>query len=155
SSGSSIKAQAFDATGAKVGDEFLVNTATLDWQYPRDITNLPNGNFVITWQDESGQGGDSSGSSIKAQMFGMNVNAPIITTGAMQVMPENTNVVAPLTSTDVDTVGINSATFSITGGADAALFDIVEHNLVFKTAPDYETQPHSYQVEVSAYDGVN
>ena len=26
---------------------------------------------------------------------------------------------------------------------------------VFKTAPDYETNPHSYQVEVSAFDGVN
>ena len=26
---------------------------------------------------------------------------------------------------------------------------------MFKTAPDYETDPHSYQVEVSAFDGVN
>src|SRR5262245_40209059 len=60
-----------------------------------------------------------------------------------------------LTSTDVDTVGFNPAMFTISGGTDAALFDIVDNNLVFKTAPDYETDPHSYQVEVSANDGVN
>jgi len=45
--------------------------------------------------------------------------------------------------------------FSISGGADAAKFDIVGGNLVFKTAPNYETDPHSYQVQVSANDGSN
>src|SRR5207302_544910 len=50
--------------------------------------------------------------------------------------------------TDADTVGTNPATFTITGGADSALFDIVGGNLVFKTAPDFETDPHSYQVEI-------
>ena len=44
------------------------------------------------------------------------------------------------------------ATFTITGGADAALFEI-GGNLVFVTPPDYETQAHSYAVEVTAYDG--
>ena len=39
--------------------------------------------------------------------------------------------------------------------ADAALFEIVGGNLVFKTAPDYETDPHSYQVEVTASDEIN
>jgi Ca2+-binding RTX toxin-like protein len=28
-------------------------------------------------------------------------------------------------------------------------------SLVFRVAPDYETDPHSYQVEVTAYDGIN
>jgi len=64
-------------------------------------------------------------------------------------------VVAALNSTDADTVGTNPATFSITGGADAARFDIIGGNLVFKTAPDYETAPHSFGVEVTASDGIN
>ena len=66
----------------------------------------------------------------------------------IQSVAENTTFVETLTSPD-------PATFTITGGDDAALFDIVGSNLVFKTAPDYETDPHSYQVEVSAFDGVN
>ena len=93
--------------------------------------------------------------SITVNLTDVNDNAPVITTAATQTVAENTTFVAALTSTDADTVGTNPATFSITGGTDAALFDIVGGNLVFKTAPDYETDPHSYQVEVSAFDGVN
>lgn len=36
-----------------------------------------------------------------------------------------------------------------------APLDIVGGNLVFKVAPNYETDSHRYQVEVSAFDGVN
>ena len=68
-----------------------------------------------------------------------NDHAPVITTALTQTVAENTTFVAALTSTDVDAVGINPAQFSITGSADADLFDIVDNNLVFKTAPDYET----------------
>jgi hypothetical protein len=145
-SDSSIKAQLFDATGAKVGNELLVNTATTSTQWASSITGLIDGGFVVAWQDYSGEGGDSSGSSIKAQIFGMNDNAPVITTAETQSVAENTKVVAALTSTDVDTVGINPAIFTISGGTDAALFEVVGGDLVFKTAPDYETDPHSYEV---------
>jgi VCBS repeat-containing protein len=68
-SGFAIKAQIFNAHGAKIGTEFLVNTQTFNNQYEAAITGLSNGDFVITWRDESGQGGDASGSSIKAQIF--------------------------------------------------------------------------------------
>ena len=84
-----------------------------------------------------------------------NTHAPVITTNATQTVAENTTVVAALISTDVDPVGTNPATFSISGGANAALFNIVGGNLVFRNAPDYETGPHSYQVQVSAFDGTN
>ena len=85
----------------------------------------------------------------------INDTAPVITTAAEHNISENTTIVAALTSNDADTVGINPATFTISGGTDAALFDLVEGNLVFKSAKDFETDPHSYQVEVSAFDGVN
>lgn len=68
-SASSIKAQVFDAAGAKVGSEFLVNTQTGSDQYVPTITGLANGGFVVTWSDNSGTLGDADGGSVKAQVF--------------------------------------------------------------------------------------
>ena len=79
----------------------------------------------------------------------------MITTGATQSVAENMTLVAALTATDADTVGTNPATFTITGGADQALFGISGGNLVFNAPRDYETQAHSYQVQVTASDGLN
>ena len=66
----SVKAQIYGARGAKVGAEFLVNTTTADNQLAPAITSLTNGGFVVTWYDTSGQGGDASSSSVKAQIYG-------------------------------------------------------------------------------------
>jgi autotransporter passenger strand-loop-strand repeat protein len=68
-SGTSIKAQVFTADGTKVGSEFLVNTQTAGFQQHPTITGLSNGGFVVSWEDTSGTLGDSSGTSIKAQVF--------------------------------------------------------------------------------------
>lgn len=64
-----IRAQIFNASGVKVGSEFLVNSATLNDQVQPKITGLASGGFVVSWQDHSGEGGDSVGSGIKAQIF--------------------------------------------------------------------------------------
>ncbi|UCF53550.1 MAG: hypothetical protein JSV48_03645 [Bradyrhizobium sp.] len=69
SSGSGIKAQIYAADGSKVGSEFLVNTTTANSQFTPTVTALSNGDFAIAWQDWRGTGGDSSGSSIKLQVF--------------------------------------------------------------------------------------
>src|SRR5436853_7668064 len=46
--------------------------------------------------------------------------------------------------------------FEITGGADAALFQIADgHHLELLSAKDFETDPHSYDVQVTASDGLN
>jgi hypothetical protein len=68
----SVKAQIYDASGAKVGGEFLVNTATNDLQWFTTIAPLSGGGFVITWEDESLTGGDASGTAVKAQIFAAN-----------------------------------------------------------------------------------
>ena len=72
SSTTSIKAQMFDANGAKVGSEFLVNTSTANIRWLPYVTALSNGNFVVTWTDFSGTLGDSSSGSAKAQLFSAN-----------------------------------------------------------------------------------
>ena len=56
-------------TGTKVGAEILVNTTTEGGRNLPTITSLEDGGFVIAWVDGSGLGGDSSVSSIKAQVF--------------------------------------------------------------------------------------
>ncbi|QDX25001.1 hypothetical protein FPZ54_02460 [Sphingomonas suaedae] len=63
-----VKAQLFDATGAKVGAEFLVNTQTADSQYEPTITGLTGGGFIVAWCDTNPTQ-DGSGAAIKAQLF--------------------------------------------------------------------------------------
>ena len=99
--------------------------------------------------------GSSAVASFNVTLNDLNDNAAVITTATSQTIAENTRLVTALTSTDADTVGQNPALFSIAGGADAALFDISNGNLVFKTARDFETQPHSYTVAVVADDGAH
>ena len=70
---------------------------------------------------------------------------------------ENTTGVTTVAANDADG---HTPTFSITGGADSALFDIDSNTgvLIFKMAPDYENPSDSgvnnvYDVQVTAADG--
>lgn len=74
-SSSGIKAQMFDANGSATGGEFLVNASTLNAQKTPVVAGLASGGFVVTWSDASGQGGDSSVSSVKAQLYNAAGNA--------------------------------------------------------------------------------
>jgi hypothetical protein len=51
-----IYAQRYDAVGAVVGDEFQVNTHTVNNQFDPHITGLNNGDFVITWTSQNQDG---------------------------------------------------------------------------------------------------
>src|SRR5207302_653594 len=63
--------------------------------------------------------------------------------------------VVDLMASDADTVG-GPTSFEITGGADAALFQIAEiGRAARREAKDFETDPHSYDVQVTASDGLN
>lgn len=64
-----IAAQRFDAAGNKLGDEFLVNTLTMNRQWTPDISSLNNGGFVVTWVTEDPAAGSISGTGIAGQMF--------------------------------------------------------------------------------------
>ncbi len=63
---SNVKAQIYDATGATVGGEFLVNTVTAGIQIAPQITSLASGGFVVAWIESGGRAGDHD---IKAQVF--------------------------------------------------------------------------------------
>jgi hypothetical protein len=131
-SGAGIKAQVFDASGAHVGSEILVNTATAGNQAAPEITALSNGDFVVTWDDGSmgvgGATGDTDSSAIKAQVFdasGARIGGEILvntdTAGAQQFA----NVIAlpggkfavSWTSGDGDSIGVKTQIFSVTDGS--------------------------------------
>ncbi|MEO0032096.1 MAG: hypothetical protein RIS94_1854 [Pseudomonadota bacterium] len=59
-----IKAQVYDATGAKVGAEFLVNTSSAGEQDRPAVAGLADGGFIVTWHDFGVPNGD-----IKARTF--------------------------------------------------------------------------------------
>src|SRR3954447_1105799 len=58
----SVQAQIFEASGAKIGSEFLVNTQATSAQGISEIAGLAGGGFVVTWLDEADL-------SIKAQIY--------------------------------------------------------------------------------------
>jgi hypothetical protein len=75
--GTGIAAQAFDASGNKIGPEFLVNTETLDGQHAPEITALSDDRFVVTWGSFAG-----GKTEVKAQIFQLSEGgAPDVYTG--------------------------------------------------------------------------
>jgi len=61
--GSNVRAQVFDVSGAKVGDDFLVHEATAGNQNGGRVAPLSAGGFIVTWADiGTGQ--------VRAQIFG-------------------------------------------------------------------------------------
>ena len=85
-------------------------------------------------------------------------NAPTITSTATPSIVENTTAMLTVTATDADTPP-QTVTFTITGGLDAALFQITSGGaLSFLFAPDFENPQDNggnnfYDVQVTANDG--
>ena len=160
-----VKAQLFDSGGTKVGEEFLVNTATASQQLDPAIAALANGKFVVSWTDNSGpatgEGGDTGpGSAVRAQLFsvtGLN-EAPtaVLLSDPSATLAENNSTdvkVSDIAVTD-DGQGINVLSLS---GTDAGSFEIRTdgttgaEELWFTGAADYETKT-SYEVTVDVDD---
>ena len=161
-SDTSIKAQVFDSHGAKVGPEVLVNTEKPGGQRQPSIAGFENGHFVVVWADPSGTLGDATGYSIKAQIYTTD-HAPVIVSNgggdsAAVTVDENTLLATKVHATDADAGA--TLTYAISGGADAALFDIdaATGALSFKVAPDFEHPGDAggdnvYDLIVSVADG--
>ncbi|NQV24203.1 MAG: FG-GAP repeat protein [Rhodopirellula sp.] len=84
--------------------------------------------------------------------------APVFTSTATPEVPENLTSVLTVVATDAD-VPTQTVTYSISGGADASLFDISSGGaLTFRSAPDFENPGDDgannfYDVQVTADDG--
>ncbi|WP_348681074.1 beta strand repeat-containing protein [Alteromonas mediterranea] len=75
---SGIFAQVFDANGNTVGSEFQVNTTVTGSQTQSAVAGLANGDFVITWTDNTA---DLSNSGVYAQRFTFNAAGESVAIG--------------------------------------------------------------------------
>ena len=69
SSRRSIQGQRYASDGSRLGEEFQVNTTTLNDQDRPSVALSPAGDFVIVWRSASSGGTDNSGSSIQGQRY--------------------------------------------------------------------------------------
>ena len=64
-----VKMQIFNAAGAKVGSEILVNSQFTFEQENASVAVLDDFRFVVTWQDNSQTGADPNGFSIRSRIY--------------------------------------------------------------------------------------
>ncbi len=143
------------ATGA------LTFVSAPDHENPTDVGADNVYNVTVAASDSS----LTATKAVAVTVTDVNDNAPVITSNgggasASINVAENTTAVTTVTSTDADTSP--TATYSISGGADAALFTINSATgaLSFISAPDYEAPADAgadnvYNVTVQVSDGLN
>ncbi len=144
----------FDAAGQQSGTDMQANSQANGSQFDPSIVALAGGGFVVTWTDLNGAGADDD--EVRAQRFMPHQPLAITSMGggasASVSVSENNAEVGQVTASG------SSVTYSISGGADAALFaiDSATGALSFIAAPDFETGGDNlYDVIVSASDGIN
>jgi Ca2+-binding RTX toxin-like protein len=91
-----IRAQLFDADGARVGGEFTVNSTTLLYQLRPEAYALPGGGFLMTWANQiqpyfSGQVFDASGNKVGVEF---SVNWDFESQVALAVLADGNLVIA-------------------------------------------------------------
>lgn len=126
--------------------------ATVTWATLAALGVTAEGVHTIRVQVDDGRGE----SDIQSTTFTITNVAPVFTSSDTASVIENQVLVQTVSASDpVDTL-----TYSITGGADAGLFEIVESTgvLSFKIAPDFESPQgqgkfNTYLVQVTASDG--
>ena len=68
-SNSAVHGQIFTADGVRTGQEFLVNTQTAAGQIGAQAVALPDGTFIVTFEDDSQANTDTSGGAVRSQVF--------------------------------------------------------------------------------------
>ncbi|MEO7690600.1 MAG: hypothetical protein ABIS51_15060, partial [Sphingomonas sp.] len=158
-SGSAIKGRVFNADGSPAANEMLINNFASGDQQLEEVVTLPDGRVLVSWVSANA---DGSGNAVHARFFTANT-APVIGSnggGDTATVGANENQKAVTTVTATDFGGPLAVTYSISGGADAALFSIntVTGVLSFVTAPNFEVRTDAnsdgiYDVVVRASDG--
>ena len=126
-----------------------------DFENPvdKDIDNVYSFDIVIL------EGSLRTLHTLTITVTDVNDNAPVITSAATASMAEGTTEVMTVAATDADAGSV--ITYSISGGADGALFTIgrTSGDLTFKNTPDFEGSSadgdDDYEVIVTASDGEN
>ena len=137
----------------------LTFTSARDFEVPTDVDS--NGVYDVLVQVADGQGGFDT-QAIAVTVTDVNEGPTITSNGggatAAVTAAENQTAVTTVTATDVD-LPADTLTYSITGGADQALFNITSGGVLsFTSARDFETVTDAnldgvYEVTVQVADG--
>ena len=148
----------FSFTPGNLSDAFAINENTGVITVAGTIDHETTQTYTLTVQVSDDD--LSATATITINVTNENDNSPMITSPATASVVENTTAVLTVTATDADAGA--TLTYSISGGADRALFSINQTSgaLAFATAPDFEApgsadNSNVYEVEVMASDGTN
>ncbi len=132
----------------------LTFKAAPDFEAPTDVGANNVYNLILTTTDKLG---NTSTHSIAVSVTPVSESTPVFTSDASFIIGEKTTSVVAATVTDAD-LG-ETVTYSITGGADAAKFQITSAGkLSFISAPNFENpadvgSDNLYEVTITADDG--
>ena len=126
-----------------------------DFEAPGD----DDGDNVYEVEVTASDGTNDTAQSVSITVTNANDVAPAFTSGTSASVSENQTSAYDADATDAEG---DTVTYSLSGGADAALFDIDASTgeVTFKSAPDFEAPgdddgDNVYEVEVTASDGTN
>lgn len=88
--------------------------------------------------------GNQSSKEITVTLKDLDEIPPIITSSSTPSADENQKTVLTITANETVTLGLS--------GTHANLFELTGNTLSFTTAPDYESDPHSYSLTITATD---
>jgi Tol biopolymer transport system component len=161
--GDSLTYSILTGFGSPDGSKFSVGSTSgaLSFKSAPDFGNPTdsNHNNIYTLQVKVSDGTLFDIQTLHVHVTDVNDNAPVITTSSSQSVAENHTFVTQLSAFDVDSTG-ERTTFSIADGLDGSFFEIVNGNLQFRNAPDFENPADGnhnniYSVTVNASDGTN
>ena len=68
-SSGAVRARLFDSSGTAQGNDFVVNTTTTGSQSRPEVSARSDGGFIVTWDDSSATGSDTSSLAVRAQAY--------------------------------------------------------------------------------------
>jgi hypothetical protein len=129
-SGPGIKAAIFDASGSRIGTEFLVNTSTFAVQAAPAIAGFAGDKLVVAWTDSSRAPGDTSGTAVRAQLFAASTAGP--TDLALSTFAVREDAIEGKAAAILSSVGASNAsfTYSIVSDSTGGAFGISGNRLI-------------------------
>ena len=156
------KTLAYSLTGGNSLGIFVINSATgaITVTNNTNLDREQTASVVLTVQVTDGGPGTArtDTANVTVNITGTNDNAPLFTSSNAINVAENTTAVGTVVATDAD-LPAQTVTYTITGGADSAKFNLTTGGvLTFKAAPNFEAPTdvgtnNVYEVMATANDG--
>ncbi|MBX7166063.1 MAG: putative Ig domain-containing protein [Pirellulales bacterium] len=145
-----VVARTYDAAGASLGNEFIVNGFTTGAQNNPAATIDDNGDLLIGWQSPGQETGGGTSLGVFARRYTQANDAPELKQIANQVIDIGSTLTFSALAKDQD-LPVDSLTFSLAPGAPAGA-SINPTTGQFTWSPDGSVTPGRYSVTVRVQD---